>query len=84
MHRLVHKVQQSYESKRGALKVVFMEQYQIGNAIVRVHGTCDPDNLQKATARFLKQVETHRKKARNEARKNANEKSTSVASKVET
>lgn len=36
---------------------------------VRIHGTTDYDKLKEATIRFLKAVENHRKKARNEKRK---------------
>lgn len=60
-----------------------MVEYQIGNAIVRVHGSPDPDKLKEATARFLKQVEIQRKKVRNEARKKTHTGTMQVAAKVE-
>lgn len=33
-----------------------MEEYRIGKAIVRVHGSPDPEKLKAATAQFLKEV----------------------------
>lgn len=58
-------------------------EYIIGKAKVRVHGSPDPDKLREATTRFLKQVETKRKKVRNEARTEANRPTAEVASKME-
>ena len=46
-----------------------MTEFQIGNATVRIHGNCDPDNLKAATLKFLKKAEMQRKKAQYEARK---------------
>lgn len=60
-----------------------MTEYQIGNAIVRIHGVCDQDSLHKATARFLKRARQQRKKVRNEAREKANERTAQVDGKVE-
>ena len=39
-----------------------MQEYQIGRAIVRIHGSCDPDRLRSATTKFLKHVETQKRK----------------------
>lgn len=40
-----------------------MEEYKIGRAIVRVHGTADPDRLRAATEKFLKKATAQKKKA---------------------
>lgn len=39
-----------------------MEQYKIGCAVVRVHGSTDRDRLKAATEKFLKKAENQRKK----------------------
>ena len=39
-----------------------MTEYKIGNAIVRMHGTPNRENLEAATARFLAKVEQQRRK----------------------
>lgn len=38
-----------------------MTEYKIGNAIVRVHGTYNLDNVKAATAIFLKKAEKQRR-----------------------
>lgn len=60
-----------------------MVEYQINNAKVRIHGSPDPDRLREATLKFLKQVESQRKKVRNEARKEAYKNPKKVASAME-
>ena len=41
-----------------------MTELKIGNAIVRIHGKADQENLKVATERFLKRVEAAKKKAK--------------------
>lgn len=39
-----------------------MEEYRINNAVIRVHGSYDPEKLRESTIRFLKQAQIQRKK----------------------
>jgi hypothetical protein len=39
-----------------------MEQYKIGNAVVRIHNEPNQDKIRTATERFLKQVQIQKKK----------------------
>ena len=45
-----------------------MTEYKFNNAIVRIHGSCDHDNLKAATEAFIKKAERNRK---NEKKNNA-------------
>ena len=40
-----------------------MQEYKFGNAIVRIHGTVDLENLKAATERFMKRALIEKKKA---------------------
>jgi hypothetical protein len=33
-----------------------MQQYNFGNAIVRIHGSYEPDKLEEATKKYVKKV----------------------------
>lgn len=33
-----------------------MAEFKIGNALVRIHGNCDKENLKASTERFMKKV----------------------------
>lgn len=33
-----------------------MTEFKIGNALVRIHGTCNQDNLKAASEKFLKKA----------------------------
>lgn len=41
-----------------------MEEYKIGNATVRIHGTVNKEKVETATTEFLKEVERRKKKAK--------------------
>jgi hypothetical protein len=41
-----------------------VNQFKIGKATVRVHGSPDPDKLREVTMTFLKKAEQQRKKAK--------------------
>ena len=43
-----------------------MTEYRIGNAIVRIHGEPDQENLKAATEKFMKKVHKARKQKRKE------------------
>jgi len=43
-----------------------MQEYKIGCAVGRVHGTPDPERVKEASTRFLKQVMQSKKKAAKE------------------
>ena len=45
-------------------------EYKIGRAIVRMHGTPDPENLKAATLKFMQKVEQARRKQRKESEGN--------------
>lgn len=51
---------------------LYMTEYKIGKATVRMHGTPDRENLEAATARFLAKVEQKKRKAAKE-RKGGND-----------
>jgi hypothetical protein len=38
-----------------------MQEYKIGCATVRMHGTYDKENVQAATVRFLRQIEKQKR-----------------------
>ena len=44
-----------------------MTEYKHNNATVRIHGTCDPENLKRSTEKYLKKVVRSKK---NEKKKN--------------
>ena len=44
-----------------------MTEYRIGNAVVRIHGEVDHDNLKAATEKFMKKVHKARKQKRKES-----------------
>ena len=39
-----------------------MNEYKIGNATVRIHGTPNQEKIKEATVEFLKNIEFNRKK----------------------
>lgn len=46
-----------------------MTEYKIGNAVVRIHGTADPETIKAATEKFLKKVEAAKRKKEKEKQK---------------
>lgn len=48
-----------------------MTEYKIGCAIVRIHGSCDQDNLKAATEEFVKKVERKKKNEKKSIEKSA-------------
>ena len=53
--------------KEGAnVQSTVQAEYKIGRAIVRMHGTPDPENLKAATLKFMQKVEQARRKQRKE------------------
>lgn len=46
-----------------------MKQYEVGCAIVRIHGSADREKLEKSTANFLKKVERKKRENGNTNRK---------------
>lgn len=48
-----------------------MEQYKIGPATVRIHGTADREKIKAASERFMKRVVAARKKASKAEQKGA-------------
>lgn len=46
-------------------------EYKIGRAIVRMHGTPDPENLKAATLKFMQKVEQKRRQQKKEGNSNA-------------
>lgn len=43
-----------------------MTEYKIGNALVRIHGTADQNNVKAATERFIKRAIQQKKKKEKE------------------
>ena len=41
-----------------------MKEYKFNNSTVRIHGTCDPENLRSATENYLKKVVRSKKNAK--------------------
>ena len=45
-------------------------EYKIGRAIVRMHGTPDPENLKAATLKFMQKVEQQRRQQKKDGVEN--------------
>ena len=44
-----------------------MKEFKTGNATVRIHGTCEPENLKRATEKYLKKVVRSKKNEKKKA-----------------
>ena len=44
-----------------------MKEFKTGNATVRIHGTCEPENLKRATETYLKKVVRSKKNEKKKA-----------------
>lgn len=48
-----------------------MTEFKFGKATVRIHGTCDHDNLKAASEAFMKKVERKKKNEKKSIEKSA-------------
>lgn len=44
-----------------------MTEYKVNKSTVRIHGSCDPENLKKATEKYLKKVVRSKKNEKKKA-----------------
>lgn len=47
-----------------------MKEYRLNNAVVRVHGTVDSENLKKSTEKYLKKVVRSKKNEKENSKEN--------------